>query len=201
MLTLMDVREPRNQAERRFGALYAANFSRLLGYAVRRTNTPEDAADAVSETFIVAWRRLDRVPDGPEATLWLYATARRVLANQRRGAARRTQLSERLRTELEPAIASQADDVAEHDVVRRAMARLKPADRELLGLVAWEGLGPGELAAVLECSANAAKIRTHRARRRLERELEQLEKPTPDRGHEPRATPIRGDRSTKGAPS
>jgi RNA polymerase sigma-70 factor (ECF subfamily) len=33
----------------------------------------EDAADVVAETFLVAWRRLDSVPGGDEARLWLYA--------------------------------------------------------------------------------------------------------------------------------
>ena len=71
----------------RFRELYEANYERILGYALRRVGHP-DALDVVAETFTVAWRRLGRVPDGDEARLWLYGTARRVLANHERGAPR-----------------------------------------------------------------------------------------------------------------
>jgi RNA polymerase sigma factor (sigma-70 family) len=166
--------KPQDAARERFEALYSANLSRLLAYAVRRTSTPEDAADAVAETFVVAWRRIDEVPTGEEARLWLYGTARRVLANQRRTDVRRTQLSERLRAELTSLPQTPHTRLEEVDAMRRALDRLRPDDRELLCLIAWEGLGPAELARVLGCSPNASKIRTHRARRRLRRELAAL---------------------------
>jgi RNA polymerase sigma factor (sigma-70 family) len=170
--------------ERVFAALYEANFSRILGYTVRRTQTPEDAADAAAETFLIAWRRLEQVPEGDGARLWLYGTARRVLANQRRSDARRTRLSERLRAELEVAAEAREEDSAEVELIRAAMSRLGQKDRELLGLVAWEGLGPAEIATVLGCSRNAAKLRTHRARKRLAREIAVLErKPLAGGGH------------------
>ena len=86
----------------RFSALYADCYPRLLGYALRRTHTVEDAADVVAETFLVAWRRLEHVPPGDEARLWLYGVARRVLANQRRGERRRDRLEVRLL--LEPSL-------------------------------------------------------------------------------------------------
>lgn len=41
----------------------------------------EDAADVVAATFTVAWQKLDEIPAGPEATLWLYGVARNVLSN------------------------------------------------------------------------------------------------------------------------
>jgi RNA polymerase sigma factor (sigma-70 family) len=173
-------------ARARFEALYSANLSRLLAYAVRRTSTPEDAADVVAETFLVAWRRIDDVPRGDEATLWLYGTARRVLSNQRRTDVRRTRLSDRLRAELASLPQTPHAGLEELDAVRTAFDRLRPDDRELLGLIAWEGLGPAELARVLGCSRNAGKIRTHRARRRLARELAALDgKPGASAGHGP----------------
>jgi RNA polymerase sigma factor (sigma-70 family) len=184
-LNLIDHARTTKTERERFNELYSANLTSLLAYAVRRAPTPEDAADAVSETFLVAWRRIDAVPPGEQARLWLYGTARRVLANQRRSAARRTQLSDRLRAELrtlQPPSSERPDDL---DQLRRALDRLRPADRELLRLIAWEGLGPAELATVLDCSRNAAKIRTHRARRRLRRELAALDgKPAGSGGHE-----------------
>ncbi|MGH2922081.1 MAG: sigma factor-like helix-turn-helix DNA-binding protein, partial [Gaiellaceae bacterium] len=56
-----------------------------------------------------------------------------------------------------------------------AFARLREEDRELLALAAWEGLDPGEIATVLGCSRNAARIRLHRARRRLTRDMQGTE--------------------------
>jgi RNA polymerase sigma factor (sigma-70 family) len=184
-LTPIHSTQPNDAARERFEALYSVNLSRLLAYAVRRTSTPEDAADAVAETFLVAWRRIDDVPTGDEARLWLYGTARRVLANQRRTDVRRTQLSDRLRAELTSLPQTPHTGLEELDALRTALDRLRPDDRELLGLIAWEGLGPHELARVLGCSRNAGKIRTHRARRRLRRELAALDgKPSASVGHE-----------------
>lgn len=92
---------PRELAERRFSQIYQEHEREVLRYALRRCSEPEDAADIVAETFLVAWRRLGDVPLGPEARLWLYGTARRVLANHRRGMGRRSRLADRLREELQ----------------------------------------------------------------------------------------------------
>ena len=69
----------------------------MLAYVLRRVERAEDAGDVVAETFLVAWRRMDKVPAGDEARLWLYGVARRQLANQRRGELRRSRLADRLR--------------------------------------------------------------------------------------------------------
>jgi RNA polymerase sigma factor (sigma-70 family) len=153
----------------RFQAIYEANYHRILGYVLRRADR-DDAADAVAETFLVAWRRLDDVPEGHAARLWLYGTARRVLANQRRARRRRERLAERVRSQGQESEPSPADTAL--DSAAAAFARLPPADRELLALVAWEGLDAGEIAQVFGCSRNAARIRLHRARRRFARELD-----------------------------
>ncbi|HSH59182.1 MAG TPA: sigma factor, partial [Acidimicrobiales bacterium] len=71
-----------SERRERFHRIYDTNYERILGYALRRTATVEDAYDVVSETFLTAWRRLDDVPDGERARLWLYGTARNVLTNQ-----------------------------------------------------------------------------------------------------------------------
>ncbi len=89
-----------DEDRRRFETLYGATYHQLMGYALRRTADPADAADVVAETFLVAWRRIDVVPTGDAARLWLYGTARRILANQRRGSQRRLALADRLRQDL-----------------------------------------------------------------------------------------------------
>jgi RNA polymerase sigma factor (sigma-70 family) len=168
----------------RFQALYEANYHRVLGYALRRVDR-EDAADVVAETFLTAWRRLDDVPDGHAARLWLYGTARRVLANQQRGRRRRARLAERVRADAGEAVQSPTA-VADVSVAAAAFARLRSEEREVLALVAWEGLDAGEVAKVLGCSRNAARIRLHRARRRFARELADVQasvKQNPVGGH------------------
>ncbi len=150
----------------RFERLYAATCGPLLGYALRRTPNSDDAADVVAETFLTAWRRLDDIPPGDQARLWLYGVARHVLANYRRGERRRCELSDRLRLDL---AAGYRDPEYAGDLagLRAAFASLAGTDKELLSLVAWEGLDHGELAVVLGCSRNAVRIRLHRARSRL----------------------------------
>jgi RNA polymerase sigma-70 factor (ECF subfamily) len=156
------------ERRRRFEEVYAANCGPILGYALRRTENPHDAADVLAETFLTAWRRLDAVPPGGEARLWLYGVARRVLANHRRGERRRMVLGERLRAELAAGYRPPGYD-GDRDLagVAAAYRGLPEADRELLALVGWEGLDPGEVAVVLGCSRNAVRVRLHRARRRF----------------------------------
>jgi RNA polymerase sigma-70 factor (ECF subfamily) len=151
---------------RRFEEVYAANRGPILGYVLRRAGNPDDAADVVAETFLTAWRRLDDVPAGEQARLWLYGVARRVLANHQRGEHRRSELAGRLRAEL-TACWREPEYPGDLAGVAAAFAGLPGADRELLALAFWEELDNGQIAAVLGCSRNAVRIRLHRARRRL----------------------------------
>ncbi len=159
-----------DERRHRFEALYAANHLPLLGYILRRTGNADDAADVLAETFLAAWRRLDDVPSGAQAKLWLFGTARRVLANHRRGERRRTALADRLRQDL-AASYQQPDLGGELAQIAAAFGCLPESDRELLALAGWEGLDPGQIAQVLGCSRNAVRVRLHRARRRFTAEL------------------------------
>src|SRR5215472_5942856 len=153
------------ERQTRFEALYTANQAAILGYALRRTASPDDAADILAETFLTAWRRLDELPPGDDAKLWLYGIARRVLANYYRGERRRSALADRLPAEFDGECAKIAE----------ALRRLPQQQRELLALNAWEGLDHGEIAIVLGCSRNAVRIRLHRARIRLAAELASID--------------------------
>lgn len=159
---------------RRFEDIYAANAAPILGYAVRRTSNGEDAADIVAETFLTAWRRLDDVPSGAQARLWLYGVARRVLANYHRGERRKTELSERLGADL-ALVHTDPEYTGRLALVAAAFRSLTEADRELLALVGWEALDHGEISAVLGCSRNAVRVRLHRARARFAQAVGQLE--------------------------
>jgi RNA polymerase sigma factor (sigma-70 family) len=156
----------------RFRAIYDTNYHRVLGYALRRTASREDAEDAVAETFLTAWRRLEEIPHGSDTRPWLYGVARNALANQRRSERRRGRLTGRLHAEPPSPAWHWADPNDELAPVAAAFPRLNEDDRELLALAAWEELDPGEIATVLGCSRNAARIRLHRARRRLARQLQ-----------------------------
>jgi RNA polymerase sigma-70 factor (ECF subfamily) len=159
----------------RFEALFNAESRAVLGYALRRVRAREDAADVVAETFLVAWRRIDDVPVGREARLWLFGVARRVWANHARGDRRRHRLAERLRENLMTELGSdEAHDTGVVALVRQAMTALDDRDREILQLTSWEGLTPAELATVLSIPAATARSRLHRARKRLKAELQVL---------------------------
>lgn len=165
----------------RFEALFAEHGREVLAFAVRRTDQPADAADVVAETFLVAWRRLDVVPPGDEARLWLYGVARQVMLNTRRSQRRRTRLGERLAAAVgEHVVADHAEVVGTVTAVRAALASLPVTDRELLQLTVWEGLTSAEVAVVLGIPAGTVRSRLHAARRRLRAAVEH-NRPT---GHE-----------------
>lgn len=148
----------------RFQALFTDYQRSVMAYAMRRTTTLADAEDAASETFIIAWRKVDAIPTA-EPLPWLYAVARRVLANQRRGSGRRGRLAALLTSEQDVATPMRlGEDVDGPAFV--ALASLSPADQEILRLVAWEELGNQAIAQVLDITPNAVAIRLHRARAR-----------------------------------
>jgi RNA polymerase sigma-70 factor, ECF subfamily len=140
----------------------------VLAYALRRADRAT-AEDVVAETFAVAWRRLDDVPDPPLP--WLLGVARRVLANLRRGERRRGALLERLRRERSTAQAAPGEE----SEVLAALAALRERDREVLLLHAWEGLDHAGAGTVMGCSAETFAVQLHRARQRFARALADLD--------------------------
>jgi RNA polymerase sigma-70 factor (ECF subfamily) len=170
-----------------FDHLYGRYRRPVLAFCLRRTG-PSDAEDAVAEVFAVAWRRRRDVPRGDLALPWLYGVARNVLSHQWRSAHRLKRLADRVaasRSAPAPGPEQVIVDDEEHTRVRRAVARLRPLDREVLLLAAWEGLSHAEIAAVLQCSVAAVDKRLQRAKVRLKREWEALGQsaayPHPDR--------------------
>jgi RNA polymerase sigma-70 factor (ECF subfamily) len=157
--------------EDQFSALYGWASPLIVAHALRRTSSREDAADIVAETFEIAWRRFDDIPTGRAALLWLYVTARYVLANHGRRVRRRDAIVASLAEELE-GVPMRVDALNEEAVVMRSCLRsLTPDDREVLMLAGWEGLSGSEIGRVLGCSPTAARIRLHRARSRLRDEM------------------------------
>src|SRR5206468_5258019 len=142
---------------------------RVYAYAARRS-TPDVAGDVVAETFLIAWSKLDTVPE--ESLPWLLGVARRVLANRRRSDERREAFTARRARELRdsPSLDS-ADAIATRMAIEQALDRLPPSEREALTLVAWDGLDVRSAAAASGCSPARLSVRLHRARRRLMKDL------------------------------
>ncbi len=163
---------PDDQRLARFESMFSACYNQLVGYYLRRISNRGDVDDLVAETFLVAWRRLDDVPAGAEALPWLYAVARRTLANYRRREDRRSALTEQLRAAPVAQTSSSPEAAA---LTAAAWNELPERDRELLSLIAWEGLEVDQVAVALDCSRNAVRIRLHRARRRFEKLLRSTE--------------------------
>lgn len=152
-------------AEARFRALFEAVYPELRRYAHRRGLRGSDADDLVAEVLTIAWRKLGDVPtDDPLP--WLYATARNVWRNGLRSSRRRSDLLDRLPIPPD-APDHDPDDGAEVRTVLAALASLSDDDQEILRLVAWEELDAHGLGTVLGCEPGTARVRLHRARKRL----------------------------------
>lgn len=149
----------------RFEALYARHAPAVKAYALRRSD-PSSADDVVAEVFVVCWRRLDELP--ADTLPWLLGVGRRVLSDQRRSERRRRALAERLAERPALAVDSRGDG---DGVLGEALARLGESDRELLLLIAWDGLTPAQAAVVLGVKPSTARVRLMRARRRLSHAL------------------------------
>jgi RNA polymerase sigma-70 factor (ECF subfamily) len=164
--------------EARFVEIYRRYGKPLQAYCARRTGGSQ-VADAVAETFLVAWRRIDQIPDGDSTLPWLYGVAFRVLSHQWRHKARSQRLVERLRGMAD--FESMAPDVVlvrneEYRVVLDASARLRPIDQEILRLTLWEELSHADVSVVLGIETSAVKQRAYRARRNLAAEYQRLTK-------------------------
>jgi RNA polymerase sigma-70 factor (ECF subfamily) len=153
--------------EIRFRDIYERHREDVTLY-VRRRVAPDSVDDVVAETFLVCWRRLDQVPREPLP--WLYAVARKTLANHHRATARQPRAPDRRADEA-------FSPIEDDHVLARAFARLSEPDREVLRLMAWEHLSLRDAAKALGCSHVACRVRFHRARRRLAVQLEQFEEP------------------------
>jgi RNA polymerase sigma-70 factor, ECF subfamily len=168
-------------ARRHFEAAFEAYYGRVLAYSLRRSDDRATAEEATADAFAIAWRRVDDLPRYPLP--WLLQTARRVLANQRRSGKRRaahgTVVSIDSLAEVDDRAPGLAERVADQDALARSFAALRPADREVLALVLWDGLTPKEAAEVVGCGTPAFSLRLHRARRRLMKELEANGSPRP----------------------
>jgi len=158
--------------EQRLRSLHADNYADLLRFVERRVPASE-AEDVVSTVFLTAWRRLDDVPADPAgARPWLFAVARRSMANQSRSWLRRQALDVRLAGHSTAEVPDGARGTAARVDLERAFRSLSVADREVLALIAFDGLTSDQAATVLNCRRTTFAMRLARARQRLRAALD-----------------------------
>jgi RNA polymerase sigma factor (sigma-70 family) len=156
-----------NDPAERFTALYDRHYRSVLAYVLLRAG--QDAAeDLVSETFLVAWRRLDELRD--PVLPWLLGVARNLLYKQYDAGRRRQALADRIiaATRVDDLTGPDAaEHVMEREAARAVLSSLGEKDVEVIVLASWYGLTPREAARVVGCSATTFTVRLHRARKRL----------------------------------
>jgi RNA polymerase sigma factor (sigma-70 family) len=160
------------------GVLYERHATAVFRYLARRAG-PSAAEDLLSEVFIAALDGRTRVVahDSGSALPWLYGIAMNVLRRHFRRDAAQSVAAEDPGMDWD-AVDARLDAEAKRGQLRSALTVLSERDRELLLLVAWEGLTPAEAAEVLGIGKVAARSRLHRARRRA---LQALGRSAPDR--------------------
>jgi RNA polymerase sigma-70 factor (ECF subfamily) len=141
--------------------------ARVYAYLLHRADQ-QTAQDVLQEVFVTAFGKADQVPDQPLG--WLFGTARRLLANRRRGIRRHDQLIARLMDNVGDDFDSDTSEL--RLAFAQTLAALPAADREVLTLTGWYDLTPTDAAQALGCTASAYAVRLHRARKRLASELE-----------------------------
>lgn len=163
-----------------FSVFFRRHVNAITRYAVRRCPNPDDVADLVGECFLVALQASHRyVAETDTALPWLFGIARRLLAKQRRKYAGNRRLEVKASNAFPAFTAAEDDEVASAiDAARQApqleeaLARLTRSEREVLELVAYDGLSPSEAAIALDITPNAARLRLSRARRAVRNHLD-----------------------------
>jgi len=163
-----------------FGVLFTRHRDRLWAVALRTTGNPEDAADALQEAMISAFRRADSFRGDAQVTTWLH----RIVVNAALDRLRRNKVraAQPLPDDLEEyagrgavvAAAGEAEDPEAHTVrserrstVIAALEQLPPDQKAAIVLVDLEGYPVEEVAQMLDCPAGTVKSRCARGRARL----------------------------------
>lgn len=153
-------------------SVLAATAAPLLGYFLRRVQTPDDAADLVSDTLVTAWRSSHRMPgDAEAARMWVFGVARNILRHHDRGKRRRTAATIALGHALatQPRFVDDGDAIA----VRLAVESLPDDLAELVRLIHWDGFSIEQSARMLGLRASTARSRHARAKTLLRAALDE----------------------------
>jgi RNA polymerase sigma-70 factor (ECF subfamily) len=161
-----------------FEAFYREHVGAIQGFVARRVGDRERAADLTAEIFLAAIGAAHRYrPRRGSPKAWLYGIAQNVVAIERRRAGREQARDERLRGSAlldeggAAEIDARIDAAAEQRRLYEAMERLSETERAVLELVAIDELSLAEAAAAAGVRPVTARVRLHRARRKLRAEL------------------------------
>lgn len=176
-----------------FETFYREHVDGIQGFVTRRTGNPEHAADLTAEVFLAAIGAAHRYrPARGAPKAWLYGIARTVVAADRRQIARQQTREGRLRAsamldENDVAeIEARIEAAAKFRHLYEAMGRLAKKERTILELVAIDELSLNEAAAAAGVRPVTARVRLHRARRKLRADLEAASTgPTINKGEKP----------------
>lgn len=157
-------------------AAIAANAADLLRFFQYRLADREQAADALGETLLIAWRRHRKLPADPtEARMWMFGIARNVLLHAQRGTARKLRLAAELRDAVAAApFAEPASDLALALDVQSAVNELPTELGDLVRLVHWDGFSLAEAAQLQGIPASTARSRYAKARALLAEALDSV---------------------------
>ena len=159
--------------EEQFDAVLEEHYRAIARFARARGHGSADADDLIAGTFEAAWRQMDKLPEGREALPWLLGVARKLSRNAPRTSRRDAScLDESAATTVSWVEMPIEDRIASAEV-KGALAQLRPTDRDLILLVAWDELTPSEAGQVLGLRPVTARSRLHRARQRLGALLEE----------------------------
>lgn len=161
-----------------FDEFVTEHHSRVYGVALRVVADPELAADVVQETFLRAWRGLARFRGDSSVSTWLHRITINTALTARKRAARTRGPSldsvEEVVAEATPYVdPERGGEVLDLRLrLEEALNRLPPGQRAVVVLKDIEGWSHGEIADRLDITESAAKVRLHRAHRRLANYLE-----------------------------
>jgi RNA polymerase sigma-70 factor (ECF subfamily) len=146
---------------------------RLLRAGRRHCRTGEEAKDAVQDTFITAAARLQDFRGDGNLEGWLVRIVASACRRMSRGQKNDPARHEDELALLDPGHSPEAE-AAQNEVahwLHRALLELPAGDREILLLASVEGMEGPEIAAHLQVSPGALRVRLHRARTRLRQAL------------------------------
>lgn len=150
-----------------------AHAPALLAYFARRVSQSHDAADLLADTLLVLWRRASSIPTTEsEVRPWMFGIARHVLMHHYRRQGRQRAVANKLRGILSDTPRAGFVDAAEYDVLHYALATLDAIDRDIIGLIHWEGFSQVEASRILRMKEGTLRSRYHRARAALRAQLE-----------------------------
>lgn len=181
---------------RSFQRLYAQYADRVMGFALRLTDSRSDAEDVVQEVFLAAWKGRDGFQGRSRLLTWLLGIASRRCRDRRRALSPETLAladettvgaGENSLAPL-PACPSMETRVVNALTLEQALAQLQPLFREALLLVASQGLTHAEAAAIMNEPLSTTKWRVWQAKKQMAALLHAVEEEWNDvQQSEPRA--------------